>query len=88
VLQYFDATKRIESAYKQLRYGGLEALEALVGVGSSSPGNSSSGEGGALPSGAGGPPSADVSAVDPNRYAVRFMDFAASRLFVTPGVQS
>jgi hypothetical protein len=51
VLQFFDTTKRLESAYKQLAKG----------------------------------PSANISAVDPNAYAVRFMEFA-SAIFSPHGV--
>ena len=54
ILQYFDTGKRMESAFKQLRYAGLAAVAAGSGAAA-----------------------ADVSAVDPNNYAVRFMGFAA-----------
>jgi hypothetical protein len=44
VLQFFDTSKRLENAYKQLARG----------------------------------PTANISAVDPNAYAVRFMEFASA----------
>ncbi len=53
MLQYFDTSKRLENAYKSIRYGGLAAV------------------------GQEGVP-ADISAVDPNTYAVRFMQFSAT----------
>ena len=59
VLQFFDASKQMESMYKSLRFGDALAL----------------GGGGG---GAAAPP--DISAIDPNRYAVRFMSLA-SRVF-------
>ena len=67
ILQYYDSGKRMETAFKQLKYAGL----AAVGVGGAE-------------ARAGGGNAANISAVDPNLYAVRFAEFSA-RVF-QPGV--
>ena len=66
VLQFYDASKMMESAYKTLRYGGLSAAVGGLGDSSSS----------LLPSGGPSSPT-DISAIDPHRYAIRFMDLVA-----------